>query len=80
VKDRNRRWLAREQEALREKACLRSHVLCGSIQSALAENPTYCMELATFEKTVFEFEPISRIVPTTMMRITATMTAYSAIS
>jgi hypothetical protein len=38
------------------------------------------MALATDEKTVFEFEPTSRIVPTTIIKITATMTAYSAMS
>src|SRR5215469_5331647 len=38
------------------------------------------MELATFENTVFAFEPIKRIVPTTRTRITASMTAYSAMS
>src|SRR5262249_9369761 len=38
------------------------------------------MELATCEKTVLEFDPISRRVPTTMIRIAATMTAYSAMS
>jgi hypothetical protein len=36
--------------------------------------------LATLEKTVLELEPISRSVPTTIIRITATITAYSAMS
>lgn len=40
----------------------------------------YWIELATFENTVLELLPMRRIVPTTMMRITATITAYSAIS
>jgi hypothetical protein len=40
----------------------------------------YCKELATFEKTLFELDPTSRIVPTTITRITANMTAYSAMS
>jgi hypothetical protein len=40
----------------------------------------YWTELATCENTMFEFDPISRIVPTTMMRMTATITAYSAMS
>ena len=39
---------------------------------------SYWTELATYEKTVLAFEPISRIVPTTMTRITASITAYSA--
>jgi len=38
------------------------------------------MELATLEKTLFAFDPISRTVPTTITRITASITAYSAIS
>jgi len=38
------------------------------------------MELATAEKTLFELPPMSRIVPTTMPRMTANMTAYSAMS
>src|SRR4249919_3853232 len=41
----------------------------------------YCeIELATEEKTLFALAPMRRIVPTTMTRITASMTAYSAIS
>jgi len=40
----------------------------------------YCTELATCEKTVLALEPINRIVPTTITRITASMTAYSAMS
>ena len=41
---------------------------------------TYCTELATDEKTLFAFEPTNRMVPTTITRITANITAYSAIS
>src|SRR5437870_13695894 len=41
---------------------------------------TYCTELATDEKTLLAFEPTNRMVPTTMTRITANITAYSAIS
>ena len=37
-------------------------------------------ELATLENTLFAFPPISRIVPTTITRITASITAYSAMS
>src|SRR5580693_571001 len=40
----------------------------------------YGIELATLEKTLFALEPISRMVPTTITRITASITAYSAIS
>ena len=38
------------------------------------------MELATEENALFAFDPIKRIVPTTRTRITASMTAYSAMS
>jgi hypothetical protein len=38
------------------------------------------IELATEENTLFELPPINRIVPTTNTRITANMTAYSAMS
>jgi hypothetical protein len=38
------------------------------------------MELATVENTLFELDPIKRIVPTTITRITASITAYSAMS
>jgi len=31
----------------------------------------HCIELATGEKTLFAFDPIRRMVPTTMTRITA---------
>src|SRR5580692_6503675 len=37
-------------------------------------------ELATLENTLFAFPPISRIVPTTITSITASITAYSAMS
>jgi hypothetical protein len=38
------------------------------------------MELATDENTLLALEPISLIVPTTTAKITASMTAYSAMS
>jgi hypothetical protein len=38
------------------------------------------IELATEENTLFELPPINRIVPTTNTRITANITAYSAMS
>src|SRR6202034_4829146 len=41
---------------------------------------TYWMELATFEKTLFALEPTRRTVPTTITRMTANITAYSAMS
>jgi hypothetical protein len=41
---------------------------------------SYCSELATLENALFAFEPIKRTVPTTRTRMTASMTAYSAIS
>jgi len=40
----------------------------------------YCIELAAAEKAVLEFDPMSRTVPTTRTRITARITAYSAMS
>jgi hypothetical protein len=40
----------------------------------------YWIELAAEEKTLLAFEPTRRIVPTTNTRITASITAYSAIS
>src|SRR5207253_3435110 len=40
----------------------------------------YCTELATEEKTLFALLPTRRIVPTTITRITASITAYSATS
>lgn len=41
---------------------------------------SYWTELATCENTVLELLPIRRTVPTTIIKMTATMTAYSAIS
>jgi len=40
----------------------------------------YWIELATEEKALLAFEPTSRIVPTTRTKITASTTAYSAMS
>ena len=40
----------------------------------------WVIELATCENTLLAFPPIKRMVPTTMTRITASITAYSAIS
>lgn len=39
---------------------------------------SYWVELPTFENTLLELVPISRTVPTTIIRITASITAYSA--
>src|SRR5205807_2593969 len=41
---------------------------------------SYWIELATLENTVFDLVPTSRMVPTTSTRITANITAYSAMS
>ena len=41
---------------------------------------TYWMELATDENTLLAFDPINRMVPTTITRMTANITAYSATS
>lgn len=52
-------------------------MLCGRGPEALR----YCaMELAVAEKALLALPPISRTVPTTRTRITANMTAYSAMS
>jgi hypothetical protein len=40
----------------------------------------YFTELATDENTLLAFDPIKRIVPTTITRMTANITAYSAMS
>src|SRR5438445_9872747 len=41
---------------------------------------SYCTALATDENTLLAFEPTNRIVPMTTTRITANITAYSAMS
>jgi hypothetical protein len=46
----------------------------------IARNVRYLIELATEENTLLELEPMSRMVPTTITRMTASITAYSAIS
>jgi hypothetical protein len=40
----------------------------------------YCKLLATLENALFAFPPINRTVPITRTRITASITAYSAMS
>ena len=42
--------------------------------------PIYCKSLATLENTLFAFPPTKRIVPMTTTKITASITAYSAMS
>ena len=53
-----------------------------SVQPArsVAVNLRYWTELATEENTLLALEPISRMVPTTITRMTASITAYSAMS
>ncbi len=46
----------------------------------MAPATDYCRELATAEKTLFAFPPTNRSVPTTITRMTASITAYSAMS
>src|ERR1700689_1226101 len=46
----------------------------------LVELFPYWSELATLENAVLAFDPIRRTVPTTRTRITASITAYSAMS
>src|SRR5712672_1060421 len=45
-----------------------------------SDQSRYWIELAVLENTLLALDPISRIVPTTRTRITASITAYSAIS
>jgi len=47
---------------------------------SLGSPPPHWIELATDENTLLALEPTNRIVPTTMTRITASITAYSAMS
>src|SRR3989442_26068 len=74
------RWLGR----LPCRTILRQPRVCLLIVSNRARSlpgGCYCLiELATDENTVLALDPISRIVPTTMTRITASITAYSAMS
>jgi hypothetical protein len=49
-------------------------------RTMLVRGSYWPIELATEENTLFELEPIKRIVPTTNTRITANITAYSAMS
>ena len=46
----------------------------------VTRNVCYWIALPTCEKTLLAFEPISRTVPTTITRITASITEYSAMS
>src|SRR5690349_1949825 len=48
------------------------------VRSPRASN--HWIELAALENTLLAFEPTRRIVPTTITKITASITAYSAIS
>jgi hypothetical protein len=41
---------------------------------------SYWIELPTCEKMLLAFDPMSRMVPTTMTRTTASITEYSAMS
>jgi hypothetical protein len=68
-------------KALISALCHRRTVQKGqALQNGRTRAVRYCTELATDEKTLFALEPISRIVPTTITRITASITAYSAMS
>src|SRR2546427_2290857 len=66
------------------KKCACSWPIAGSRGSTSAGAPRpldlHCTELATDEKTLFAFEPTSRMVPMTITRMTASITAYSAMS
>jgi hypothetical protein len=51
-----------------------------SARTSLVCGDYWPIELATEENTLFELPPINRMVPTTNTRITANITAYSAMS
>jgi len=52
-----------------------------AMETRTAPQPRYCeMELAVAENALFALAPIKRMVPTTKTRITANITAYSAMS
>ena len=57
-----------------------SKMLMGPSAPNPQPQPCYWSELATAEKAVFAFEPISRSVPMTTTRMAASITAYSAMS
>jgi hypothetical protein len=61
----------------REKA---STLAKGAGRDVLLDTISYWIALPTCENTLLALEPISRTVPTTMTRITANMTEYSATS
>jgi hypothetical protein len=69
-----------QSAGIRRKNCQIVWVwLCARIKLQL--RGSYCpIELATDENTLFELDPINRMVPTTSTRMTANMTAYSAMS
>src|SRR6266852_2854968 len=74
------RTLAWQPGQLRKNGAssVRRAVRCLAANESLAA--LQCIELAADEKTLLAFEPISRIVPTTITRMTASITAYSAMS
>src|SRR5215475_2565297 len=58
----------------------RSRALVNARLKQSVEKLCYWIELAACEKTPLALEPIIRTVPTTSTRITASITAYSAMS
>jgi len=54
--------------------------MSSSVRSYCDDSAVYWSELATLENAVLAFVPINLMVPTTRTRITASITAYSAIS
>jgi len=49
-------------------------------QSPEEQKALYWTELATAEKALLAYEPTGRMVPTTITKMTARITAYSAMS
>src|SRR5436190_23949383 len=58
----------------------RSHWRGGTSLVVTRNDTDYWIELPTCENTLLALEPIKRTVPTTITRITASITAYSAMS
>src|SRR5437660_12819577 len=58
----------------------RSHWRGGTSLVVTRNDTDYWIELPTCENTLLALEPIRRTVPTTITRMTASITAYSAMS
>ena len=70
------RWVARATPS----CCADKAAVAFNKAESLGSPSPQWIELAADEKTLFALEPTNRIVPTTRTRITANITAYSAMS